>query len=118
MVATSAVRAQSFYGGVRGATRDATGVVPGAALTLTNQATAVSLTTVTNDVGEYAFPNTPPGVYTLTATLSGYKTFERRGLIIGTQQILVVDVGLEVGEVAEQITVTGETPALDRSSAS
>ena len=119
LVATPAINvAQTFYGGVRGAIRDATGVVPGAALTLTNEATAVSLTTVTNDVGEYAFPNTPPGVYTLAATLGGYKTFERRQLIIGTQQILVVDVALEVGEVAEQITVTGETPALDRSSAS
>ena len=119
LVATPAVAvAQTFYGGVRGATRDATGVVPGAALTLTNEATAVSSTTVTNDVGEYVFANTPPGVYTLAATLSGYKTFERRGLIVGTQQILVVDVALEVGDVAEQITVTGETPAIDRSSAS
>jgi hypothetical protein len=113
-----AASAQTFYGGIRGATRDATGVVPGAALTLTNEATAVSLTTVTNDAGEYAFPNTPPGVYSLAARLGGYKTFERRGLIIGTQQTLVVDVALEVGEIAEQITVTGETPTLDRSSAS
>ena len=119
LVATPAISlAQTFYGGVRGATRDATGVVPGAALTLTNEATAVSSTTVTNDAGEYIFANTPPGVYTLAASLRGYKTFERRELIVGTQQILVVDVALEVGEVAEQVMVTGETPALDRSSAS
>jgi hypothetical protein len=98
--------------------RDATGVVPGVALTLTNEATAVSSTAVTNDAGEYAFANTPPGVYTIEARLAGYKTFERRGLVIGTQQTLVVDVGLDVGDIAEQITVTGETPALDRSSAS
>ena len=85
---------------------------------LTNEATAVATTTVTNASGEYVFTNVPPGVYTVAATLGGYRRFERRGLAVGTQQVLVVDVTLEVGEVAEQITVTGETPALDRSSAS
>jgi hypothetical protein len=110
--------AQSPYGGVRGATRDATGVVPGAVLALINEATALASTTTTNDAGEYAFANVPAGTYTLSATLTGYKRFERRGLIVGTQQTLVIDVSLEVGEVAEQVTVTGETPAIDRSGAS
>jgi hypothetical protein len=56
---------------MRGAVRDATGVVPGVALTLTNEATAVSSSAVTNDAGEYVFANTPPGVYTIAATLAG-----------------------------------------------
>jgi trimeric autotransporter adhesin len=118
VVWTAPSSAQTFYGGVRGAVRDATGVVPGVALTLTNEATAVSSSAVTNDAGEYVFANTPPGVYAIAATLTGYKAFERRGLIVGTQQVLVIDVGLDVGDVAELITVTGETPAIDRSSAS
>jgi hypothetical protein len=71
--------AQSFYGGVRGAVRDADGVVPGVQLTLSNEETAVRRTSVANGVGEYAFTDVVPGRYTLAAVLSGYKTFERHG---------------------------------------
>ena len=99
--------AQTFQGGVRGAVRDADGVVPGADVALVNEETAVERTTITNPVGEYAFPNVAPGVYTLRAALSGFKTFESRGIRVGTQEFLTLDLRLEVGEVREAITVTG-----------
>ena len=57
--------AQQFTGGVRGAVRDANGVIPGVAVTLTNEATNISREVVTNDVGQYNFPAVPPGTYTL-----------------------------------------------------
>jgi hypothetical protein len=41
-------RAQQFTGGVRGAVRDANGVIPGVAVTLTNEATNISREVVTN----------------------------------------------------------------------
>ena len=53
--------AQQFTGGVRGAVRDANGVIPGVAVTLTNEATNISRDVVTNDVGQYNFPAVPPG---------------------------------------------------------
>ena len=59
--------AQTYQGGVRGAVRDAGGVVPGADVALVNEETAVERTTISNAVGEYAFPNVAPGVYTLRA---------------------------------------------------
>ena len=43
--------AQTFTGGVRGAVRDANGVIPGVAVTLINEATAIVRETITNDVG-------------------------------------------------------------------
>ncbi len=49
------VAAQSYQGGLRGAVRDASGVLPGAELTLINEDTTLKRTTVTNDVGEFAF---------------------------------------------------------------
>ena len=110
--------AQSFYGGVRGAVHDATGVVPGVDLTLTNEDTSVARTTLSNDVGEYVFTDVVPGPYTLRAVLTGYKTFERLGLIVGTQEFLTLDVTLEVGTVQEEITVTGATPIIERANAS
>src|SRR5262245_54218407 len=77
---------QSFYGGIRGTVRDAQGVVPAVQLTLLNEDTNISRSSSTNTVGDYAFAEIVPGPYTLRATLTGYKTFERRGLIVGTQE--------------------------------
>jgi len=110
--------AQQFTGGVRGAVRDANGVIPGVAVTLTNEATSISREVVTNEVGQYNFPAVAPGTYTLKAQISGYKIYESKGLIVGTQQFLTVDAVLEVGRVEESITVTGQTPLIDTSTAS
>src|SRR5215470_16998534 len=101
LVSATLAAGQSFQGGLRGAARDASGgVLPGVAFTLTNQATAVSRTTVSNDVGEYAFAAVTPGTYTLSATLQGFKTIERRGIVIGTQQFLTLDLVMETGALA------------------
>src|SRR6476660_9434855 len=89
--------AQQFTGGVRGAVRDANGVIPGVAVTLTNEATNISREVVTNDVGQYNFPAVPPGTNTLKSQITGYKTFESKGLIVGTQQFVTLDVTLAVG---------------------
>ncbi len=112
------VQAQSFQGGVRGAVRDAQGVIPGASVTLTNEATKVARDTTTNDVGAYTFPNVVPGTYTLTVSVTGYKTFERAGLTVATQQFVTMDTVLEVGAIEESITVTGASPLIDTSTAS
>src|SRR3989475_10932980 len=93
----ASVDAQQFTGGVRGAVRDANGVIPGVAVTLTNEATNISREVVTNDVGQYNFPAVPPGTYTLKSQITGYKTFESKGLTVGTQQFVTLDVTLEVG---------------------
>ncbi len=111
-------RAQTFTGGVRGEVRDANGVIPGVTVTLTNEATNVSRETMTNDVGQYNFPAVSPGTYKVKTQLAGYKTFEHSGLRVGTQQFLTIDVTLEVGGIQESITVTGESPVIDTSTAS
>src|SRR5262249_19640083 len=100
-LSAAAAGAQQFTGGVRGAVRDANGVIPGVTVTLTNEATNISRETVTNDVGQYNFPAVPPGTYTLTTKLTGYKTYESKGLSVGTQQFLTLDVTLEVGALEE-----------------
>ena len=110
--------AQSFYGGLRGVVRDADGVAPGVELTLTNQETGVSRTTFSNPVGDYTFIAIVPGTYGLRATLAGYKILERNGLVIGTQESVTVDLVLEIGTVAQEITVSGATPVLNQANAS
>ena len=110
--------AQSFQGGMRGSVKDAQGVIPGVTITLTNEATGVSRDTVSNASGEYSFPALDPSSYTIKASVQGFKTFERRGMRIGTQQFVTLDVVLEVGTVEESITVTADAPLIETSNAS
>jgi trimeric autotransporter adhesin len=110
--------AQSFQGGLRGAVRDANGVIPSVDVTLINEGTNISRTTITNAVGEYVFAAVLPGTYTVRAVLQGFKTFERRGLTIGTQQFITLDLMMEPGTVQEEITITGDAPLIETSNAS
>jgi hypothetical protein len=110
--------AQSFQGGLRGAVKDAQGVIPGATVTLINEATAVSRETVTNASGEFSFPALDPGNYTVKTAVQGFKSFERRGIRISTQTFVTLDIVLEVGTLAETITVTADAPLIETSNAS
>ena len=117
---TSLGRAQSFQGGLRGAVKEkeADRVIPGVTVVLVNQATNISRDTVSNSSGEYSFPAVTPGTYTVKAALDGFSTFERRGLTIGTQQFITLDLTMQVGSFEEAITVTGAAPLLETSNAS
>ena len=112
------VSAQTYQGGIRGVVKDAQGVVPGVEVTLVNEATNAVRSVTTNEVGEYSFPSLLPATYTIRVALAGFKTEERTGLLLATQQIITMDFTLEVGALAEQITVTAETPVVERASAS
>ena len=110
--------AQSFQGGVRGVVKDAQGVIPGVTVTLTNEQNNTTRETVTNGVGEYSFPAVDPSTYSIKAVVQGYKTFERKGVRVGTQQFAAIDIGLELGAIEETITVTAEAPLLETANAS
>jgi hypothetical protein len=110
--------AQSFTGGLRGAVRDANGVVPGVTVQLINEATNQTRDAVSNDQGEYNFAAVPPGTYTIKAALTGFRTFENKAVRIGAQQFITMDIQLEVGQLQETITVTGQSPLIDTSNAS
>jgi hypothetical protein len=81
-------------------------VVPQAQVTLRGQETGLVRTSVTNASGNYSFGDLPAGVYSLEVRHEGYKlaVFEEIGLRVA--DVRQVDVSLEVGEVAEEITVT------------
>ena len=103
---------------MRGLVKDAQGVVPGVEVTLVNEDTNAARSVTTNEVGEYSFPSVLPGTYSVRASLPGFRTEERKGLRIATQQTLTMDFTLEVGALSEQITVKAETPIVERASAS
>ena len=92
--------AQTFTGGLRGSVSDPGGIVPGVSVTLINEGTQVSRETITNASGEYNFSAVQPATYTIRASLTGFKTYERKGVRIATQQFLTLDITLEVGPAA------------------
>jgi hypothetical protein len=59
-----------------------------------------------------------PGVYTLRVKMTGFKTYEQKAIPIGTQQFLVIDVTLQVGNVTEEVTVSGRSPVIENANAS
>jgi hypothetical protein len=105
---------QTYQGAIRGQVRDQNGVIPGVEVVLLNEGTLTSRESVTNAVGEYSFTNVLPGTYTIKVSLAGFKTEERKGLQVATQQNLVLDFTLAVGEFSEQITVTGGATLVER----
>jgi trimeric autotransporter adhesin len=119
VVAAAGVAAgQGFQGGLRGAVHDANGVVPGAEVTITNEQTNATRSTTSNNVGEYAFTNVLPGTYTVKATLTGFKSYENKGIRIGTQEFLTLDITLALGQLQESVTVVGQSPVIETSNAS
>jgi UDP-N-acetylmuramyl pentapeptide synthase len=117
-VTGSFASAQTFTGGLRGAVRDANGVIPGVTVELINEATNAPREAVSNESGEYSFGAVAPGSYTVRATLTGFRTYENKGVRIATQQFVTLDITLEVGQLQETITVTGAAPLIDTSNAS
>jgi hypothetical protein len=117
-VTASFAHAQSAQGGLRGVVKDPQGVIPGVTVTLTSEQTNTSRETITNGVGEYSFPAVDPARYTVKATVPGYKGFERKGITIGVQSFVALDITMEVGALEETITVTGESPLIETTNAS
>lgn len=110
--------AQNAFGRLTGRVTDPSGALtPGAAVSAVRIDTGTSTATRSNRDGNYTLANLTPGSYRVVCELAGFKRYERRVEVrIGD----VVDLGiqLEVGESAQSVTVTDETPLLESSSSS
>ncbi len=98
--------AQEFRATVTGAVGDPSGAkVAGAKIDIKNQATGVTVSTLTTSEGTYTTPFLEPGRYSITATFSGFKTETRTNVELNVGDRQQVDFTLQVGGVSEQITV-------------
>src|SRR6266545_1166411 len=105
--------AQVLYGSIVGNAHDATGLaLPGAAVTIVHDETKLKRETVTDTAGAYTFTAVPTGTYVVTVTLQGFRTFTRPAVPVTLNTITRVDAALAVGEIAETVTVVGESPVL------
>jgi hypothetical protein len=105
-------------GQINGVVTDSSGgVIPGASVTATEAGTGFAQTTVSGANGRYSFPSLRPTGYTITAELVGFRTFRREGVVLAANQSLTIAIQLELGELAETVTVSGEAAQVDVSTA-
>jgi len=102
-------RSQSFLGSIRGTVVDPQGsAISGAAVLVTDEATGVPRTLETDAAGRYEATNLQPGTYRVEVLTPNFKKFERPGVVVRASANALVDVTLELGNVNETVTVTGE----------
>ena len=107
-------RAQAGSSTMTGAIRDASGLaVPGATVTVTNEATGISVDTISNEQGLYRVPALVPGRYRLTVGLEGFEQFSRSALVVEVGQTLVVDVVLAIEGHSETVDVKADAPLVE-----
>ncbi len=111
--------AQTSSATISGSVVDKSGaVIPGAEVTLVNQATNVAATTRTNSSGDFLFPDTQPGTFAITVKAQGFKELEKVGLVLSASQNLAAGTfALQVGQVSESVTVDADITPLQTSSA-
>lgn len=116
-----AVSARAQYrASIQGVVTDPQGaVVSGATLTLTNLDTNFALNATTDDNGVYNFVALPPGKFSLTVEKAGFKKKTLANVGIIPEQANALNIQLEIGEVTQSITVSGDaTPLMDTQTAS
>jgi hypothetical protein len=91
--------------------------VPGVTVTARNMDTALARTTETSAEGRYVLAGLPPGNYEVRGELSGFRPMVRRGVEVSIGQALILHLTLEVGGLAEEVTVSGGTSLVNTSSA-
>lgn len=111
--------AQSYRAQLTGTAQDRTGaVLVGVQVQATHLSTGVFQNTFTNDQGIYRLHNLEPGIYRVEAELAGFKKFSQGPITLRLDDIVRLDLQLDVGEVADVISVTGAAPQLETESAS
>ena len=112
------VAAQGNLGTISGTVLDSSGsVVPGVAIVVTDTRRGTKRQTMSNDAGAYRFGNLDPSEYSLAAERQGFKKFVANQVTVITGSSTNVTVTMEVGALAESVTVSGQTALLNTSSA-
>src|SRR5437867_2389919 len=114
VLGTSLVFAQTSTATILGTVRDTSGaLVPGVSITVKHTESGLTRTVVSSERGSYNVPLLPVGAYEITTTMPGFKQGVRSGINLVVGQEAVVDLTLEVGANAEQVTVTGQLLGID-----
>ena len=104
---------------ISGTTRDQSGaVLPGVEIRATQVETGITRTAVTNETGSYVLTNLPIGPYKLEGALPGFRTYAQTGIVLQVDSSAVINITLEVGQVAETVEVQANAVLVETRSTS
>ena len=112
-----AVHAQTVGASLQGIVTDPAGAaVPNADVAVISAATGGTWELKTDSTGHYRLPVLQPGEYELHVSQTGFRPVAQRGIRLTVGQSAVIDVKLELGRIAEEMTVTGAAPIINTTS--
>jgi len=111
--------AQETRGRITGQVVDSTkAAIPGASVTVTDQARGTSAFSTTNAEGLFQANYLLSGMYEVTVELAGFKKYIQRGVSVSISETRDLRITLEVGSVEEAVSVTADAAAINTSDAS
>jgi Carboxypeptidase regulatory-like domain/TonB dependent receptor len=109
--------AQGTGGRILGRVADPSGaVLGGVKVAAVNEATGVIQDAITNDSGDYVFPNLAVGTYTVNFELTGFKKDVQKGISLDVNQVITLNMKMQLGGTQEVVDVTSEAPLVDTTS--
>ena len=85
----------------------------GAQVHITNIETGITLSTQSNDLGQYHLLFVNPGSYRISVEAKGFRTFVRESVVLTLGEAATLDVPMQVGSQSETVTVAAQAPLLD-----
>ena len=114
VLTTVAAWAQLATAQINGRVADSSGaVLPGATVTMTQTATGLVRSVVTDENGSYLLSNLPTGPYKLDVSLQGFRSYAQTGIVLQVGGTPTVNAVLAIGSVEETVTVEGAAPIVD-----
>jgi hypothetical protein len=114
----SSALAQTTAARIVGTVRDSSGgVLPGAAVTLTNAGTNALTVVHADERGDFVAPSLDPGTYTVRAELNGFRPAVIKEVRLLANRTARVEIVLEVGEIRQEVEVRATAPAINSENA-
>lgn len=106
--------AQETRGSIEGVVKDTSGaVLPGATVEARSPALVGVAVATSDSAGVYRFPALAPGLYQVSATLTGFQPSKVENIRLDLGQILKVDFSMQIGGLTESVQVSAESPLID-----
>jgi len=113
LLSTSLAFSQAVNGTIVGTVSDSSGaVLPAAKVTVLEVNTGVSKSGQANGSGFYSFPELPPGTYTVSVEVAGFKKGSKAGIILDANTSPRVDISLQPGQITETVEVVANAALL------